>query len=198
MGGVDKGLQLFNGTPLAQHALQRLQPQAGTILINANRNAAEYEAFGVPVWADDTRLGEFAGPLAGVATALQHCQTPYLLTVPCDAPWFPADLAVRLSAALVQDDADIAVVSAPEFDGSSQIGEPGEDHRACRLQPVFSLMRASVLPGLLAYLESGGRKVSTWMAQNRTIPVPFNLPGDAAHTFFNANTAAQLKHSEDM
>jgi len=38
MGGLDKGLQLFRGLPLAQHALRRLQPQVGNLLLTANRN----------------------------------------------------------------------------------------------------------------------------------------------------------------
>ena len=49
MGGVDKGLQNFNGMPLALHALLRLQPQVGESMVNANRNLAAYESFGVPV-----------------------------------------------------------------------------------------------------------------------------------------------------
>ena len=48
MGGIDKGLQLFLGIPLALHALQRLSPQVGQIAINANRHLAEYEAMGAP------------------------------------------------------------------------------------------------------------------------------------------------------
>jgi hypothetical protein len=60
MGGVDKGLQNFNGVPLALHTLMRLSPQVGEVMVNANRNLAAYEAFGVPVWPDSTGLGEFA------------------------------------------------------------------------------------------------------------------------------------------
>jgi molybdenum cofactor guanylyltransferase len=52
MGGVDKGLQLHGGIPLAKHALLRLRPQVASVLINANRNEAVYEAFGAPVWPD--------------------------------------------------------------------------------------------------------------------------------------------------
>ena len=52
MGGVDKGLQSFNGIPLALHAVQRLGLQVGHVLVNANRNLAAYESFGVPVWPD--------------------------------------------------------------------------------------------------------------------------------------------------
>ena len=44
MGGADKGLQNFNGAPLALYTLMRLAPQVGEMMINANRNLAAYEA----------------------------------------------------------------------------------------------------------------------------------------------------------
>ena len=181
MGGVDKGLQLFNGVPLAQYALKRLQPQVASVMLNANRNLLEYEAFGVPVWPDDDELGEFAGPLAGITAALQHCTTPYLLTVPCDAPLFPADLAARLSAGLAQVQADFAVAASLEADGT------------LRAQSVFCLMRSSMLASLLRYTAAGGRKVSDWTAQYPVVQVAFNQPGDDANAFFNANTLADLQ-----
>ena len=98
MGGVDKGLQNFNGMPLALHTLLRLQLQVGQVMINANRNLAAYESFGVPVWPDV--LADYAGPLAGFLTGLERCETPYLVTVPCDTPRFPLDLVPRLAEAL--------------------------------------------------------------------------------------------------
>ena len=54
MGGVDKGLQSFNGLPLALHTLTRLQMGGfvGQTLINANRNLAAYDSFGASVWPD--------------------------------------------------------------------------------------------------------------------------------------------------
>lgn len=189
MGGVDKGLQLFNGVPLAQHALQRLLPQVCNVIINANRNITEYESFGAPVWPDDEALGEFAGPLAGMSAALRHCTTPYLLTVPCDAPLFPLDLVARLANAFGTTDIDFAVASAP------QSGQPGEP---CRAQPVFSLMNAAMRESLLAYTQSGGRKVSAWMQQHRVVHVPFDQPGDAANAFFNANTLQELHQAQFM
>jgi len=119
MGGVDKGLQTFNGMPLALHTLMRLQMQEGhligQVLINANRNLSAYESFGVPVWPDS--LADYAGPLAGFMTGLEHCETPYLLTVPCDTPLFPMDLAARLAEALAREDAEIAMAAAREEDG---------------------------------------------------------------------------------
>ena len=68
MGGVDKGLQNHHGIPLALHALLRLQPQVGHLMLNANRNLGAYEAFGAPVWPDAT--ADFPGPLAGVLAGL--------------------------------------------------------------------------------------------------------------------------------
>ena len=184
MGGVDKGLQNFNGVPLALHTLLRLGPQVGEIMINANRNLAAYESFGVPVWPDSTSLGEYAGPLAGFMTALERCETPYLLTVPCDTPLFPEDLVARMADAFAREDADFAVAAAPEEDGQ------------LRPQPVFCLMRCGMLESLMRFTQGGGRKIDAWTAQHKTVIVPFDQPGDDARGFFNANTLAELHQLE--
>ena len=186
MGGADKGLQLFNGVPLALHTLLRLQPQVGAVLINANRNLSAYESFGVPVWPDQAGLGEFSGPLAGFLTGLERCETPYMLTVPCDTPLFSEHLVARLAEALVRDNADFAVVAAPEEDGQA------------RPMPVFCLMRTDMLESLMLFTAGGGRKIDKWTAQHKTVLVPFNLPDDDARAFFNANTLAELHQLEAL
>ena len=182
MGGADKGLQKFNGTPLALHALMRLQVQQGELLgelmVNANRNLGAYEAFGVPVWPDT--LSDYAGPLAGFLTGLERAETPFLLTVPCDTPLFPLDLAQRLASAFDDPSTEIAMASAPE-DGS----EP-------RAQPVFSLMRVELLESLVAFTQAGGRKIDRWTEQHRCVLVPFDRPGDDPRAFANTNTLAEL------
>lgn len=183
MGGADKGLQNFNGTPLAMNALLRLGMQVGEVMINANRNLAAYESFGVPVWPDG--IADYAGPLAGVLTGLERCETPYLLTVPCDSPLFPLDMAARLAGALDTEAADIAMVSAPE-------AQEGDGPLVLRTQPVFCLMLATLLESLTRFTQDGGRKIDAWTAQHRTVVVPFDRPGDAPNAFFNANTLAEL------
>ncbi|MBU1359986.1 MAG: molybdenum cofactor guanylyltransferase MobA [Gammaproteobacteria bacterium] len=183
MGGVDKGLQNFNGTPLAMHAVLRLGMQVGQVMINANRNLSAYESLGVPVWPDG--LADYAGPLAGFLSGLEHCETPYMLTVPCDTPLFPLDLAERLSEALAAADAEIAMVSAPE--AASAPGDP-----PLRAQPVFCLLRTTLLESLVRFTHEGGRKIDRWTAQHKTVLVPFDRPGDAPDAFFNANTLAEL------
>ena len=188
MGGVDKGLQTFNGMPLALTTLTRLQMGGGVgqIMINANRNLAAYESFGVSVWPDG--LADYAGPLAGFLTGLERCETPFLVTVPCDTPLLPLDLVPRLAAALEAQDADIAMVSAPEVsrDGTVQL----------RAQPVFCLLRVDLLESLVRFTQDGGRKIDAWTALHNTVLVPFNLPGDDPRAFCNANTLAELRALE--
>jgi molybdopterin-guanine dinucleotide biosynthesis protein A len=173
MGGVDKGLQCLGGKPLAWHALQRLRPQVGALWVNANRHLAAYEALGVPVCAD--ALPDHPGPLAGFLAGLEHCPTPYLLTVPCDTPHFPADLVQRLAAALVAEAADIAMAATVE-------------HGRLQPQPVFCLMRVGVKDSLDGFVRSGRRKIDAWTALQRCATVVF----DDAAAFFNANTPDEL------
>jgi len=177
MGGVDKGLQNFHGVPLALHALLRLGPQVGHVMINANRNLGAYEAFGAPLWPD--ALPDFAGPLAGFLAGLEQCETPYLVTVPCDSPQFPLDLVQRLAQALEANAADIAMAATLE-DG------------ALRTQPVFCMMKAEVMETLVRFTHEGQRKIDRWTALHRCVEVAF----DDARAFANANTLAELQQLE--
>lgn len=182
MGGVDKGLQNFHGTPLALNALMRLQMQegglVGDLMVNANRNLSAYEAFGTPVWPDT--LDNFAGPLAGFLTGLERCETPWLLTVPCDSPRFPLDLVRRLAQAFESPDTEIAMAAAREDDGQ------------WRSQPVFCLMKVDLLESLADFTRGGGRKIDHWTGQHRTVVVPFDRPDDDPLAFANANTLDEL------
>ncbi len=183
MGGVDKGLQLYNGTALAKHATQRLQSQVGPLLINANRNLDTYEIWGSKVSADVLVDGitDFAGPLAGFLVGLQHCKTPYLMTVPCDTPRFPSDLVSRLSDALLKQDADIAMVSSPDEEG------------VLRHQPVFCLMKRELVESLKVFTDAGGRKIGAWAVQHKLARVNFNEAHDDPKAFYNANTLEDLQ-----
>lgn len=188
MGGVDKGLQTFRGLPLARRALERLAPQVGGVMLNANRNFAVYEAFGVPVWPDD--IADHAGPLAGLLAGLMQCSTPYLLSVPCDTPLFPRDLAERLASTLAAADAQIALAATPEVQDDGRT--------ALRAQPVFCLLSVALLDSLRRFTQQGGRKVQDWTARHRTVHVPFDRPGDAPEAFANANTLAELHALEQQ
>lgn len=186
MGGVDKGLQNFNGIPLALHTLMRLGPQVETVMINANRNLSAYESFGASVWPDAS--ADFAGPLSGFIVGLERAETPYVLTVPCDTPRLPLDLAQRLSVALVQENADIAMAAGQETNARGEA--------EVRTQPVFCLLRIDLLESLVKFTQAGGRKIDAWTAQRRTVVVPFDAPSDDPHAFANVNTLQELQALE--
>ncbi len=192
MGGVDKGLQPFNGLPLAHHALTRLAPQVAGLMVNANRNLDEYETLAQPFNATviPDGLGNFAGPLAGFLVGLQHCPTSWLVTAPCDTPLLPLDLVTRLMQAVAKSQADIAMASAPETDNADQV--------TLRKQPVFCLLRARLLPSLQAFTQAGGAKIAAWTGQHHTVLVPFDQPGDNPRAFFNANTLDELRQLEAL
>ena len=181
MGNVDKGLQSFRGAPMAMHVMLRLAPQVGELMINANQNLGPYEGFGVPVWPNE--LTGFAGPLAGLQAGLGHCETPYLVTAPCDSPFLPTDLVTRLYQALRHEDADLAVAVTLEEEG----GEPRRQPH-----PVFCLLKASLRPHLSDFLQGGGRKVDQWYRSLKVAEVVF----DDAAAFRNINTLEELRKFE--
>jgi molybdopterin-guanine dinucleotide biosynthesis protein A len=171
MGGVDKGLVPLEGRPLVEHVVARLAPQVDDVIVNANQNLERYAALGVAIVPD--AIGGFAGPLAGLHAGLVASIRPYVVTVPCDSPFLPADLVARLWAALDARQAQLAV--ARTFD---------QPH------PVFALVRHDVLPHLCAFLDGGGRKIDAWYATLDVVEVGFD---DEAEAFRNINTRDELE-----
>ncbi|MGQ0594166.1 MAG: molybdenum cofactor guanylyltransferase MobA [Gammaproteobacteria bacterium] len=175
MGGQDKGLVPLAGKAMVQHVIGALEPQVADIIINANRHPAEYARYGYRVMPD--LLEGYCGPLAGIATALRAARTPYIVTTPCDSPFVPADLALRLYRMLSKEAADISIA-----------------HDGERLQPVFALIRRSLLDSLLCYLHEGERKVEPWYRQHPHVLCDFS---DTPEAFINVNTPADMTVAED-
>jgi len=170
MNGIDKGWALLNQRALISHVISRLSPQVDDIMINANRELDRYAALGYPVWSDS--YPDFVGPLAGISLGLQHSKHEHVLSVPCDCPLLPADLAQRLLSGLNEHKAEIAVASCHG-----------------RSQPVFCLCKKNVLPTLHAYLQQGHRRVSDWQKSLAYVEVDFT---DKERAFINLNTADDL------
>ena len=171
-GGVDKGMIKLKQKPLVQHVIESIQPQVKEIIISANRNHDYYASLGFPVYKDG--YTDFAGPLAGILQALQHCQTEWLLTVPADSPFIPADLVSRL----LQNIKSEKVVLA---------------HDGAQLQPTFALIHTSLEPSLAQFLQQGERKTRVWMQQQAHLIVDFSDQPDA---FININTKDDLENAE--
>ncbi|HET6720255.1 MAG TPA: molybdenum cofactor guanylyltransferase MobA [Rhodocyclaceae bacterium] len=174
MGGIDKGLQELRGRPMVAWVAEVLGAQVDELLINANQNLDSYGAFGHRVVPD--QIPDFAGPLAGLHAALSAAQHPLVVTAPCDSPFLPQDLVVRLHAGMVAAGAELAV--AKTFD---------QPH------PVFCLCQRAVLPHLTEFLAGGGRKVDRWYATLKVVEVAFD---DEAAAFENINTREELARFE--
>lgn len=179
MGQRDKGMLPLHGQPLARHVLQRLAPQVGQLAISVHADAGDYARFGLPVWPD--ALPGQLGPLAGLHSGMRHAGTPYLLTVPCDSPLLPPDLAARLATGLVENNADLAIAVTEEID-------PATGSTVRRPHPVFCLVKTSALPQLDAYLRSGERRMRTWHGPLKLAEVLFENNG----AFGNINTPDEL------
>jgi len=159
---------------MIEYVIETLSPQVDNILINANRNQDDYSRFGHTVIAD--QVEGYAGPLAGMASAIQACHSEYILSAPCDGPWVPIDLAKRLLTQLEKEGASISTA-----------------HDGERLQPVFALIHRKLLPSILSYLESGKRRLGYWVKQQNPALADFS---DQPEVFFNVNSPVELKAAE--
>ena len=168
MGGQDKGLIEFDGKPLAAILVNNLRQQAVDIVINANRNHAQYQQFGCPVISD--QLEDYQGPLAGFASAMAAVDSAFILTLPCDGPLLADDYVARFIASYHDNDAAVQVA----FDGE-------------RLQPVHAMIKVDLLPSLKNFLDSGDRKIDRWYAEHDYARVDFS---DCTDMFRNINTPA--------
>lgn len=182
MGGVDKGLQSFQGQPLALIALERLRPQVNTVYINANRNLDDYLAWGCKVYPD--REQGFAGPLMGFLTGLHYCKTEWLMVVPCDSPHFPLDLVARLAEAAHSEQTPLAMVNAHEINKQGVL--------ELRPQPVFCLLHKSLEISLQRFLATGSRKIDHWTAQHPVAVVDFNSYKQGVLEFANFNAISDF------
>ncbi|MDK1022969.1 MAG: molybdenum cofactor guanylyltransferase MobA [Gammaproteobacteria bacterium] len=142
VGSQDKGLLKWRGRPMVQHIIEALAPQVDEILISCNRNMDTYRNFDLPLVADE--IEGFLGPLSGLASANKFCHFDLVLTVPCDCPLLPSNLAQNLYKSL--QSADIAVA-----------------HDGTDLQPMFLLVQKSVIASIENYLAEGNRSVKGWL-----------------------------------
>ena len=114
------------------------------------------------------------GPLAGLASGLDFARrrrAACVLTLPCDSPCLPDDLAARLMAAL--GDGGVAVARSNG-----------------RLHPVCALWRTTALDSLAAYLASGRRSLKGFAATVGMTVIDWS--GSNIDVFANANTPEDL------
>ncbi len=176
MGGSDKGLIRLAGQPMLWYVLEVLRPQVARVVVNANRNLDSYREFGCDLVSDV--VGNFSGPLAGMASGMQAASTPYVVSVPCDSPLVTGDLVARLYRALREQDAEVCVV-----------------HDGDRMHPVFLLLRRELVDSMLAFLNAGERKIDRWFERHRLAVCDFS---DCPDAFINVNRQTDVERLEKL
>lgn len=170
LGGSDKGLLKYGRGTLVESILAAIAPQVDQIVISCNRNMEQYQQLGYPVVTDT--LPGYQGPLAGIAACLCRMTCDIVITVPCDNPNPPEDLAAKLVGQLTAADYDLCYA----WDGS-------------RDQYLFSAMHYRCHDQLEQYLAQGGRSVKGFHQQLRCKRVDFS---SQPQRFKNINTAEDM------
>lgn len=188
-GSGDKGLLDIAGRPMLAHVIERLAPQVGALVLNANGDPGRFASFGLPLVADTVggQVGPLAGVLAGMRWAVAHAPGAALIaTASTDAPFVPRDLVERL-------------VSARNAAGG------GEKIALARsgghLHPVIGLWPVSLADDLEQALLDGVRKVLAWTDRHGTVGVDFasvTVAGEEVDPFFNANTPEELRQARQL
>ena len=186
-GQVEKGLLVVDGLPLVEHARRLLAPHTANILISANTHLEAYAQYGIVV-PDDSRLGAYSGPLAGVASALACSTTPWMVVMPVDVMALPGDLVPRLLEAVSEDG---SLRDGPRKDGPRIAYARTRDF----VHPLCMVLHRTLRQSLHDFLLSGERKVQLWQRRNEAAAVLFE---DAGHAFFNINTPQDLLQARSL
>jgi molybdopterin-guanine dinucleotide biosynthesis protein A len=187
MGAGEKGLKPLAGKAMIAHVIERLLPQVGALVINANGGGAAYGAFGLPVAADV--YGDYAGPLAGLLTVMRWAQTHHpsarwVATAACDTPFIPANYVEMLARAALPSPDTIALAASS-----------GGTHYVLGLWPL------DLADGLAGWLAKGERKVQLWVERHPHVTVAYPDEENGAQRvdpFFNANTPDDFATAERL
>jgi len=183
MGGGDKPMKTIGGRTILERVIARLAPQCDGLILNANGDPARFASSGLPVVADTVE--GFAGPLAGVLTALDWAAAhgpdiEWVLSAATDCPFLPRDLVARLQHARIEQGAQLAVAASGE-----------------QVHPVIGLWNVALRGELRhALVVEDIRKIDRWTARYKLATVTW--PTDPLDPFFNANTVEDIADAEQL
>ncbi len=182
MGGGDKPLRTIGGRTILDMVAERMDPQCGQLIINANGDRSRFLPWGMPVVEDDVPgfPGPLAGILAGMEWAAEEPGVTHVVSVAADTPFLPPDLVKRLDLAARAGGVPFACA-----------GSGGWTH------PVIGLWPVSFAADLRhALVEQGERKIDRYTARHGCATAEWAT--DPIDPFFNANAPEDLKTAETM
>ncbi|WP_085908753.1 molybdenum cofactor guanylyltransferase MobA [Kiloniella majae] len=188
MGGGDKGLKTLAGESLLIRIIQRIRPQVGPLVLNANGDQKRFNAFSLPVAADV--VDDNPGPLAGVLTGMEWVaayspNVKWMVSVPCDSPFIPMDLVGRLISEATKQSVPLACAMSQ-----------GRTH------PVVGLWSVALRNDLRqAIVQEEMRKVDRWTERHGICHVSFDdvvIGNETIDPFYNANKPDDLVRVESL
>jgi molybdopterin-guanine dinucleotide biosynthesis protein A len=183
MGGGDKPMRQIAGRTILERVIVRLKPQCDELILNANGDPARFAAFGLPVVPDSVE--DFPGPLAGILAALDWTAAnrpgvSLVFSAAADCPFLPRDLVARLTEALVNENAQLAVAASGD-----------QSH------PVIGLWSVALRDELRhALVQEDIRRIDRWTARYKLATVTW--PTEPLDPFFNANTMDDIAEAERL
>lgn len=193
MGGGDKALLTVGGQTLLHRVIDRLEPQVADMALNANGDAARFDAFGLPVLPDS--IAGFPGPLAGVLAGLdwaagQGAET--IVTVAADTPFFPETLVAHLTETAQGMAHPLVLAATPRGTEKTK----SMSRSGLIRHPTFGLWPVALRDDLRAAVQDGIKKVVIWTERHGGREAVF--PTDAGDPFFNVNTPDDLNTAEAL
>ncbi len=162
--GSPKHQLVFAGQTLLQRLVSNLAALSAHVYVAGNCHASDLPnpQHSTTVIADQlaNQLAYFEGPLAGIATALAHCQTPWLWVQSCDTLLLPSQLQPLIT-----------------IDAHTPAGIVCFGQQNLPNYPLMGWYHVQLLPALQTYLASGGRRVMQFVSSQQlsVVNMPANL-----------------------
>ena len=173
MGGLDKGLVVYQDKPLVQWVKEALPSAVKQIIISCNRHPQDYAQYGQTIHDLPSEFS-YGGALSGILAALPLCEYDWAIIAPCDLIYYPTDFAssawIKLCDHLQQhpNAAKIAVA-----------------HDGERRQNLCLLIHKNEIDGLIDALKIS-RAVRHWLDTRQALDIAWA----DAHAFLNMNHTA--------
>lgn len=175
MGGLDKGLVLYQDKPLVQWVKERLPTSVEQIVISCNRHPQDYAQYGQTIHDLPSEF-TYGGALSGILAALPLCQHDWVIISPCDLIYYPTDFAQVAWTAL-----------AKQLEQNPHAAKIAVAHDGERRQNLCLLMHKSEITLLTEALKNS-RAVHDWLDARQALDIPWANK----QAFLNINDQKQL------